>query len=178
MDAYENTEMSTLKFMEDYPELMDRYDIRDHYELHNLLKKIVVAGSYHNFHCGRMPTIRFGHMDRREAFIELLQNHSPISRDDFIELIHHEFGYEKATIGWTYLSIMDEYYHMGEYRFDHKVMPENRRSAGQYPVFIAACCDIINHHSLSDVTSYSGGARGWIMHTPLKTAVTSFFRYW
>ena len=39
-DQFENTEISTLKLFRDHPEVMQEYDIRDEYELHNLLRKI------------------------------------------------------------------------------------------------------------------------------------------
>lgn len=42
LDRFSNTEISTLKFFNDFPELMNKYDIRDQYELHNLLKKYVI----------------------------------------------------------------------------------------------------------------------------------------
>ena len=50
-ESYENIEISTLKFMDDYPELMQKYDIRDQYELHNLLRKIVPENSYIYIYC-------------------------------------------------------------------------------------------------------------------------------
>lgn len=34
-------EITSLKLFRDYPDLMREYDIRDEYELHNLLKKLV-----------------------------------------------------------------------------------------------------------------------------------------
>ena len=37
LHSYKNVELSTVKFMEEYPSLMSKYDIRDGYELHNLL---------------------------------------------------------------------------------------------------------------------------------------------
>ena len=33
---YENTELSTAKWFREHPDLMKKFDIRDHYELHNL----------------------------------------------------------------------------------------------------------------------------------------------
>lgn len=46
LDRFSNTEISTLKFFNDFPELMNKYDIRDQYELHNLLKKICNKENY------------------------------------------------------------------------------------------------------------------------------------
>ena len=36
LNQYHNVKLSTLKFIREYPELMQQYDIRDEYELHNL----------------------------------------------------------------------------------------------------------------------------------------------
>ena len=82
LDAYENIEVSTEKFIRDYPDLMKRYDIRDRYELHNLLKKIVKDGSYHDFHCCRMPEIRFGRFNREKTILEILKEPAPITMQD------------------------------------------------------------------------------------------------
>lgn len=127
LDAYENTELSTLKFFNDYPALMSRYDIRDQYELHNLLRKIVPDGSYHDFHCGRMPGITFGTFDRSDAVLKLLINNAPISQQDMIDLVHEEFGIDKTTIAANWLTDISEYYHKGMYTIAFKVMSKAHR---------------------------------------------------
>jgi hypothetical protein len=48
LSQFSNIEISTLKFFEDFPELMEKYDIRDQYELHNLLKKIIDVKDYND----------------------------------------------------------------------------------------------------------------------------------
>lgn len=123
LDGYVDTEVSTLKMMEDNPELMRRYDIRDHYELHNLLRKIVTEGSYHDFKCGRMPVISFGQFDRDTAILELLINNAPISLEGLADVIHSEYGYDKNTIMMNYLTPFKAYYHQGIYSVDQKIMP-------------------------------------------------------
>ena len=40
LNQYKDIEYSSLKFFRQFPEIMLDYDIRDEYELHNLLKKI------------------------------------------------------------------------------------------------------------------------------------------
>lgn len=127
LSSYENIELSTLKFMEDYPEIMDRFDIRDQYELHNLLRKIVPEGSYHDFHCGRMPMICFGAFDRDEAILDLLIDNAPISQSDLCELIHKEYGYDPLVVQASYLKSFTQYYHNGSYIMDQKIMPEVQR---------------------------------------------------
>lgn len=127
LSALENIEYSTAVFMRDYPEIMEKYDIRDHYELHNLLKKVVKNGSYHDFHCGKMPMISFGTFDRDSALLDLLIDNAPISRADFADLIHEIYGYDQETVIGTFLQPFDQFYHQGEYRIDQKVMSQEHK---------------------------------------------------
>ena len=127
--AYENIELSTLKLVEEYPEILEKYDIRDQYELHNLLRKIVPEGSYHDFRCGRMPEIKFGTFDRDAAILDILIDHAPINTADLCDLIHAEYGYDPAVIMATYLRPFTEYYHQGIYRIDQKAMTAEHKDA-------------------------------------------------
>lgn len=127
LESYENTEISTLKFMEDYPEVMKKYDIRNQYELHNLLRKIVSEDSYHEFHCERTPNIRFGTFDRESAFFELLKDNAPIGYYDFIELIHKEYGYDQGTVMGSYLQNFKNYYHNGQFFIEQKIMSPEKQ---------------------------------------------------
>ncbi len=122
LDSFENIEISTVKFIEEYPEIMEKYDIQDQYELHNLLRKIVPEGSYHDFHCGRMPEIKFGTFDRDAAIFDLLVDNAPISMPDLAEIVRQEYGYDPATTMGTYLQPFHEYYHQGLYSIDQKTM--------------------------------------------------------
>lgn len=128
LDAYENVEYSTVKFMKEYPEVMEKYDIRDQYELHNLLRKIIPEGSFHDFHCGRTPHIRFGTFDRDGAILDIIVDNAPISTADLCRKISQEYGFEPGVIQGTYLQPFAVYYHQGVYSIDQKVMPaENMR---------------------------------------------------
>ena len=129
LDAYENIEYSTWKFMRDYPEIMEKYDIRDQYELHNLLRKIVPDGAYHDFHCERMPMIRFGTFDRDGALLDLLVDSAPVSQADFAELVHQEYGYDPATVIGSYLQPLAAFYHQGMYTIDQKAMLADNQKA-------------------------------------------------
>ena len=123
-DSYENIEFSTAKFFRDYPDIMKKYDIRDHYELHNLLRKIVPDGSYHDFKCGRMPNIQFGSFDRDAMVRDMMFTYAPISMDDLAQKIYDEYGYDPKTTKGTYLNAISRYYHQGMYTIDQKSMPE------------------------------------------------------
>ena len=125
----ENVELSTRKFVDEHPDLMKRYDIRDHYELHNLLRKRFSPGSFHDLQFGRAPNITFGRFDRDAALLELMISHAPISYMDLAELIHQEYGYDIGTIMGTYLVPLADYYHQGMYTIEQKTMTEPHRSA-------------------------------------------------
>ena len=126
LDSYKDVELSTLKWMDDYPEIMEKYDIRDQYELHNLLRKTIESKKYPNVRFGKMPMISFGQFDRDEAILELLLDNSPITQADLADLIRQEYGYEQPTIIGTYLPPFSKYYHDGIYEFEQKVMPADR----------------------------------------------------
>ena len=129
LDSYENIELSTVKFMREYPEIMEKYDIRDQYELHNLLRKIIPEGSYHDFHCGRMPEIKFGTFDRAGAILDILIDSAPISINNLAELVSEEYGYDPAVVIGSYLQSFSEYYHQGMYSIDQKKMSYENKSA-------------------------------------------------
>ena len=124
LDSYQNIEITTALLIREHPEVMEKYDIRDQYELHQILKIIVPEGSYHDFHCGRMPNIQFGQFNREEAILELLLEHAPISARDFVDLINQEFGYHPAVITGTYLLPFSEYLNYGVYDIEQKAMLE------------------------------------------------------
>ena len=129
LDSYENIEISTVKFMRDYPDIMIKYDIRDQYELHNLLRKIIPEGSYHDFHCGRMPDIEFGKFDRDAAITSLLMDSAPISKTDFADLVSDIYGYDPAVVMGSYFNCINAYYHDGMFTVDHKQMTSDNMIA-------------------------------------------------
>ena len=122
LDSFENIEFSTEKFIVEYPELMQRYDIRDRYELHNLLKKVIKDGDYHNFHSCRMPNIRFGNFNRDTAIFEIMMEMSPVSLQDLAAEVSRVYGYDIATVECTYLQPLSLYYHQGIYSINQKTM--------------------------------------------------------
>ena len=125
--SYENIELSTVKLMREHPDIMVKYNIRNQYELHNLLRKIVPEGSYHDFHCGRTPEIKFGHFDRDAAILDILVDNAPISSNDLAELISKEYGYEPSIVMGGYLKNFSEYCHRGIYSVDQKQMSNENK---------------------------------------------------
>ena len=119
LQQYQNTELSALKFVRDYPELMAQYDIRDEYELHNLLKKIWPGGdTFVSF--PKMPTIIVGKPDRTDQMLSLLIQYAPITAAELAQKYEEAYGQKAATVMANYLRELDVYYYNGEYRIDHQ----------------------------------------------------------
>ncbi len=124
LSAYHDIEISTRKFMLDYPQLMQRYDIRDEYELHNLLKKIGAECENDVLSFGRMPMLSFGNVDRGAFMREVLMECAPCDRDTLIRAVSERTGVLPETVGATWLAYVDSYYYAGMYTVDSPEMPE------------------------------------------------------
>lgn len=86
---------STELFFKDNPLLMKKIDVRDEYELHNLMRKIIPEQD--NVTYSRMPDI-FIKCSDRDVFIEsLIQELSPISIDEFLEFVYQNYGHKIPT---------------------------------------------------------------------------------
>ena len=86
LTKYQNKEISTKKIMLDYPELMEEFDIRDEYELHNLLKKTEKkwnTDAKQQISLQRMPLISFGLVNREKQIKDLLYQISPVTKEAF-----------------------------------------------------------------------------------------------
>lgn len=126
LESFQNVEISTLKFIEDYPDVMKKYDIRDQYELHNLLKKIIDTNDYHDMVFNRQPMIQFGEFDRDKAIYDIFEIVAPVSPEELAEYVHMEYGYDTMTVMWNYLKFLKKYYHNGIYSIDFKKIPDSR----------------------------------------------------
>lgn len=122
IEQYADTEISTLKLFREYPELMEEYDIRDEYELHNLLKKIWPSGKA-TVDFRKMPTIEIGTVNRNNQVLELLLQYAPISIDDLAQRYEETYGVKANTVKGTYLRDFDEYYFEGMYSIDANNLP-------------------------------------------------------
>ena len=120
LEKYKNIEMSSLKIFRDNEELMREYDIRDEFELHNLLKKI--WDKYGNceidFH--KMPTLVFGTPNRDKQVTDLLMMWAPISNDDFALVYEEEYGFKPQTALANYFDCIYQYLHNGTYYIDYE----------------------------------------------------------
>ena len=123
LNNYQNVEYSTLKFLREYPTLMKNYNIRDEYELHNLLKKICTVEEYPELSFKRMPNIEFGQADRNEQVINLLLQLAPVSATDFAMAYEQEYGVLSQTVLANFVACIDEYFFDGMYKIDLPTLP-------------------------------------------------------
>ena len=129
LSRFHDTEISTLKLFGDYPETMRQYDIRDEYELHNLLKKLQVEKQIPGMKFGRMPGLQFGSFNRDEAVREIMFALAPVSIDDLTEMIRLEYGFAPETVKANWLKGIADYYHQGMYSVAYEQMPEDQTEA-------------------------------------------------
>lgn len=129
LESFKNTEISTLKLFNDHSEIMQKYDIRDHYELHNLLKKIVDKNNYNDIQINKQPMIRFGEFDREKAIFEIISAFSPITLENLTDYVYSEYGYDRATAQATYFQPFRDLLHNGIYSVEFKQVPADRIEA-------------------------------------------------
>jgi hypothetical protein len=92
---------------------MRRYDIRDEYELHNLLKKLSGKLKFKNIEFTRMPMITFGNANRDDQVLDLLIRLAPVTKVEFAQAYENEYGVHAATFMGGYLKNIMEYLHNG-----------------------------------------------------------------
>lgn len=136
LTAYSNVEISSRKFFRDFPEIMEQYDIRDEYELHNLLKKLWEHGHFndyldeaHQIIFGRMPTLKIGRADRRKQVMDIIQEHGYISYMDLGRAIEAEFGIpQNAAMSNGWGDTCKEYFDpgTGNFHIPETLLPEDK----------------------------------------------------
>ena len=99
LSQYENMEITTRILFRDHPDLMKAYDIRDFYELHNLLKKCKVIEENKkekalpvDMSCNLAPTILFGDVDREKQIYQVLRGKGTLTRAELSEEMEKAYG--------------------------------------------------------------------------------------
>ena len=115
LEQYCDIEYSTLKFFKEHSELMKRYDIRDEYGLHNLLKSLCRKSGIENVSFGRTPMIEFGKPNRDKQVVDLLIRLAPIKTQDFCDAYEAEYGVQAKTVQANFLKNFNNYLHNGVY---------------------------------------------------------------
>ena len=122
LSQYNNIEFSANKLFKDFPEIMQQYDIRDGYELHNLLKKVV--GKTDKIKFNKMPMMSFGEPNRENQVLEILLEIAPATQEEFASAIQDAFGIKKNTASACWASHCSEYFHEGIYNIDYRSLQQ------------------------------------------------------
>lgn len=128
LEQYQDIEFSTLKFFVGYQEIMMNYDIRDEYELHNLLKKLYKRTNNINIKFKRMPNIEIGTANRDEQMLDILLQFAPVSNVDLAAAYEEAYGVHAETVLANHLKNFDEYYFDGMYKIDAKPLLSEQSS--------------------------------------------------
>lgn len=99
LSQYKNMEITTRILFRDHLDLMKAYDIRDFYELHNLLKKWKAIEASReekvlppDMTCNLAPTILFGQVDREQQVYQVLRGKGLLTRAELAEEIEKAYG--------------------------------------------------------------------------------------
>ncbi|MBQ1735379.1 MAG: hypothetical protein II038_11015 [Lachnospiraceae bacterium] len=106
-ESYNGFEISSLLLFRKHPDLMEEYDIRSHYELHSLLRRIS-AELPESVHVDRMPTIAIGKADRYKQMLDLLAENVPIRIKNLAQLYEAKYGGDANTFSSLYSSMFGE----------------------------------------------------------------------
>ena len=122
LEQYTNVTISTLKLYREHTDIMEEYDIRDEYELHNLLKKIWPEWGNCEVEFAKMPTINIGKADRDSQTIDLLLKYAPITNYELAGKYEEVYGVLATTVLANYFDCIDSYFHNGVYSVDFKIL--------------------------------------------------------
>lgn len=100
IDGLEPGVYSTLYVFNNNIKLMKQIDVRDEYELHNLMKKFIFANSDIVFE--RMPNIHINCDDRRAFFERIILDNAPTTLENITNILFEKYGHKKSSM-LTYL---------------------------------------------------------------------------
>lgn len=121
-ERYDGLEISTLKLFALNRELMDEYNIKDEYELHNLMKKCEQLLPKIGIQLSRMPFITIGTADRAKQVEEFLFRVAPIDIYQFGAAYEKEYGVKSETVLANFVQYIDQYYHNSMFTVDQMEM--------------------------------------------------------
>lgn len=77
--------------------LMSELDIRNEYELHNILRNKIDTDE-NNIQFLRMPNFLVEYHDKDDFIVDKIREYSPISINEFVDILYEEYGHKKATM--------------------------------------------------------------------------------
>lgn len=131
LEQFNNIEISTLKLFNEYPEVMNEYNIMDEYELHNLLNKTLKIwnpDNKYNVVLTRMPLMIFGEADRAKQTEWLLSQIAPVSQEEFGLFYEMEYGVKALTASANMGPFVSKYYNNGYYDINQKPLTQEEKN--------------------------------------------------
>ena len=103
LNIYKNIDITTKIIFEQNLSLMNEYDIRDEYELHNLLRTFEnYIPKYLRVTLTRSPGICFGKGDRLEQLKQLIEQYPNYPDSEIARLFEKKYGYLAQTVSATF----------------------------------------------------------------------------
>ncbi len=120
IEKYMNTEISTLKIFKDSPLVMDRYNIQDEYELHNIFRKYIVQIKKYKISCERTPLLMIGNGNRKDQVETLLLEMAPVTSIALAEEYEKRYGVQAKTVMANFFKCIDIYLDNGIFDLEDK----------------------------------------------------------
>lgn len=124
-ELYEqDVEIGAQLFLDRYPDVAEQYDLRDGYELHNLLKKRLTDEQLSEMHLSisRMPNLCFGTPNREQQVLDILEQFEKLSCDELVKEYRKAYGILEGTFMANYAKYVKRYLHDGIYSMEvHKM---------------------------------------------------------
>ena len=125
LKKYRDIEISTKKIFDENIYQMEKWDIQDEYELHNLIKKVIKDKEKLKLEISKMPTLKFGKSDREMQILNLLIALSPVSARDFSIEYEKIYGVRNEVVIANYLLNFSKYYQDGLYMINQQLMDDS-----------------------------------------------------
>ena len=109
--AGRDVEIGTQYFLDRYPDVAEEYGLKDAYELHNLLKKIVSHAAAREMRMSvcRMPILAFGNANRERQVLGALRELGEATKEEFASYYGEQYGIPKSTFFANYACFAKKY---------------------------------------------------------------------
>lgn len=87
---------SALMLLNAYKDFFEEIDIRDEYELHNMIRKTMP--DLDDLTIERMPNFVIGNIDKKQFFYNEMLKYAPINIYDFLKIMEKEYGHKQDTL--------------------------------------------------------------------------------
>lgn len=121
---YKDCIISSLLIYRKHEAYLKDLDIRNHYELYDILKRFI--GDTDEIDFVRNPNINYGYVDAKSFFDDYMTRKSPITKEDLFKQVNQDLGWSEDYVKANYLGDYETYLDNGIYNvFPHKLSEEN-----------------------------------------------------